>query len=88
MTFLGRPVPPAFELRIVAVDPGGEHLYDAAEWAGAVVGVEAGEISLECVRGTRCAFARGSVLALSGLPLRALVNRGAEPAVLAAVYRA
>jgi len=77
----------SFELRRIAVDPGGERAYDAAEWADAVVGVERGEIVLESVEGTCWAFGPGSVLWLAGLPLRALVNRGAERAVLAAVVR-
>ena len=37
--------------------------------------------------GARGRFARGAVLSLSALPLRALRNAGAEPAVLVALSR-
>ncbi|MBA2533395.1 MAG: hypothetical protein H0V21_00120 [Rubrobacter sp.] len=54
---------------------------------GALVVVERGEIELECERGTRRRFGRGSVLWVSGLPLRALRNSGRGPALLVAVSR-
>ena len=78
---------PAFEWRAVAVAPGGSRAYDAAEWQDAMVVVERGAVDLECLHGTPCRFERGDVLWLAGLPLRALHNRGGEPAVLIAVAR-
>jgi hypothetical protein len=87
LTFLGRRLPPAFELRLLALDPGGDRAYDAAEWRGALVVVERGEIELEALSGRCWTFRTGDVLWLVGLPLRALHNRGAEQAVLAAVRR-
>jgi uncharacterized HhH-GPD family protein len=79
--------PRAFDLREVAVAPGAERAYDEAEWADALVVVARGEIELEGLCGARRRFARGAVLFLVGLNLRALHNVGAEPAVLLAVSR-
>jgi hypothetical protein len=87
VSFLGRPLPPAFALRSVAVAPGRERAFDEAEWQDALVVVERGEIELEFVGASRHTCARGDVLWLSGLPLRALHNRGTEPALLVAVRR-
>jgi quercetin dioxygenase-like cupin family protein len=78
---------PAFLLRAVAVAPGRERLYDEAEWRDAIVSVTCGEIELECTSGRRQRIRTGDVLWLAGLPLRALHNDGAEPAVLVAVSR-
>lgn len=71
-----------FECRSVSVPPHGALAYDEAEWRDALVLVVRGEIELGRER-----FARGSVLSLAGLPLRALHNHGAEPAELVAVRR-
>jgi quercetin dioxygenase-like cupin family protein len=87
LSFLGQPLPPAFRLRVVAVAPGAERPYEPAEWKDAMVVVERGEIELETVRDGRRRYERGDVLWLTGLPLRALRNRGGEPAVLVAVTR-
>jgi hypothetical protein len=85
--FLDRPLPAAFRLHVVAVAPGGRRRYEAAEWRDALVVVERGSIELETdCDGTR-RFERGDVLWLAGLPVRALHNRGAVPAVLVAVSR-
>jgi quercetin dioxygenase-like cupin family protein len=79
--------PPAFVLRAVAVAPGCKRAYDEAEWRDAIVVVERGEIELECLGGTSQRFRRGDLLWLTGLPLRALHNRGRESALLVAVSR-
>jgi len=71
-----------FERRIVSVPPGGVLEYDEADWRDALVLVVRGEIELGGER-----FGCGSVLSLAGLPLRALRNRGAEPAELVSVRR-
>jgi hypothetical protein len=76
-----------FEVRRVAVAPGRARPYDTAEWRDALVVVEQGRIELECLGGCRLTFERGAVLWLTGLPLRALHNRGPEPAVIAAFTR-
>jgi quercetin dioxygenase-like cupin family protein len=77
-----------FEVRVVAVAPGRTRAYDEAEWTDALVIVEAGQIELEAVSGSRQTFERGDVLWLVGLPLRALHNPGREPALMVAVTRA
>jgi hypothetical protein len=87
LSFLGRPLPPSFELRVITIEPGGERAYDDADWSGALVVMERGTIHLQTLSGRRCAFRRGDVLWLDGLPLRALRNFGSIPAVLAAVSR-
>jgi glyoxylate utilization-related uncharacterized protein len=76
-----------FDRRVVAVPPGGARAYDEADWHDALVLVVRGEIELEARSGRRARFARGSLLSLAGLRLRALHNRGAEPAELVAVRR-
>lgn len=80
-------LPESFDARVVAVGPGRACLYDATEWNDAVVVVARGTIELELLDGGRCRFVCGSVLSLSGLPVRALRNRGRSPAVLVAVSR-
>jgi quercetin dioxygenase-like cupin family protein len=87
VSFIERPLPPAFERRTVSIAPGCTLAYDALAWRDALVVVERGEIELECVHGACRRFQRGDVLWLVGLSLRALHNRGREPAVLAAVVR-
>jgi hypothetical protein len=77
-----------FQVRAVAVPPGSTLPYVEGDWRDALVVVHYGEIELECVNGTRRRFADGDVLWLAGLPLRAVHNSGAEPALLAAVSRA
>ena len=77
----------AFEVRRVAVAPGGSRAYDQADWSDALVVVERGRIELEGLSGARRTFERGAALWLAGVPLRALHNRGREPAVLVAITR-
>jgi quercetin dioxygenase-like cupin family protein len=86
-SFLGRRLPPGFELRVVTIAPGCVRPYDDGEWRDALVVVEQGEIELESLGGTRRRLPHGAVLWLAGLPLRALHNPGAETALLAAVSR-
>jgi hypothetical protein len=77
----------AFVLRAVAVAPGSQRAYCEDEWRDALVVVKRGEIELESVSGTSHRFTRGDLLWLTGLPLRALHNRGSEPTLLVAVSR-
>jgi quercetin dioxygenase-like cupin family protein len=79
--------PLGFEVRAVGLEPGGHRIYNESEWGDAVVVVASGEIELECLRGTTRGFKCGDVLWLTGLPLRALRNRGPEPVLLLAVSR-
>ena len=76
-----------FDVRVVAVPPGGDRPYDAEEWHGAIVLVHQGEIELRGVSGATRSFGRGALLWLDGVPLRVLHNPGPEPAVLVAVSR-
>ena len=77
----------SFDVRVVAVPPGGDRPYVAAEWHDAIVFVQRGEIELRGVSGATRSFARGDLIWLDGVPLRVLHNPGTEPAVLIAVSR-
>ncbi|HEX6679144.1 MAG TPA: hypothetical protein VF063_00730 [Gaiellaceae bacterium] len=87
VSLVGRTLPPRFRRVKTAVAPGATRPYDEAEWRDALVVVERGEIELECVAGTCGTFRRGAILWLTGLPVRALHNRGRDPAVLVAIFR-
>jgi uncharacterized protein len=76
-----------FEVRVLTLRPGSDRPYDAAEWRDAIVVVEQGELELECRSGGRRRFPRGSVLWLSGLPLRTLAARGEDTLLLVSVSR-
>lgn len=78
---------PGFTCTTVRIEPGRSRLYDPAEWRDALVVVESGEVQLECRRGRRHPFTRGSVLCLDGLKLRALHNPGHQDVLLVAVAR-
>lgn len=80
-------LPSSFERRVVIVAPGGTRPFHEDEWSDALIIVDSGEIELEGLSGRRYIFGQGDVLWLVGLPLRALHNRGNEPAVLVAVAR-
>ena len=86
-SFLRRTLPASFERRLVVVDPGRMREYDTREWIDALVIVEGGEIELESALGARWRFARGDILWLMGMPLRALHNNGHDPVILVAVRR-
>jgi hypothetical protein len=87
VSFLHRRLSASFDKSVVTVEPGGRRPYRAAEWDGALVVVESGEVLLECADGGARRFATGAVLWLAGLGLVALHNPGADPAVLVAVSR-
>jgi hypothetical protein len=76
-----------FGVRVLALAPGDVHAYVEAEWRDALVVVQAGEVELCGVSGATTSFARGDLLYLEGVPLRALHNPGSEPAVLVAMSR-
>jgi hypothetical protein len=87
LSFLGRRCPPAFAVQVIVIAPGCSRPYLEADWHGALVVVERGEVELEHVDGTRHRFETGSILYLDGLPIRFLHCRGPVAAVLAAVTR-
>jgi hypothetical protein len=74
-------------VRAVTVAPASSRVFDEDEWRDAIVLLTHGEIVLESLSGTSHGFRRGAILWLTGLPLRALHNRGREHAVLVAVSR-
>lgn len=67
--------------------PGGRLAYDPRVWTCAIIVVERGVIELEACSGERVRLARGSLLWLAGLPLRALHNPGEEPTTLVAIAK-
>jgi hypothetical protein len=72
---------------VIVLAPDDVMIYQDAEWRGAIVVVEDGQIELEGLDGSRQRFVRGAILWLERLPLRALHNRERTPAVLVAVSR-
>jgi quercetin dioxygenase-like cupin family protein len=87
VSFLGRRLPDAFEIRVVTVAPGATMMYRESEWRDSLVVVEHGRIQLEGTAGSRRDFVAGDVLCLLGLSLQALHNVGSEPVALVAVSR-
>jgi quercetin dioxygenase-like cupin family protein len=87
LSFLGRPVPRGFELRVVTLSPGSQLPYAEAEWEDSLVVVERGRVDLECMAGGRRRFRPGDLIWLVGLRLRAVHNPADEPAVLVAIRR-
>lgn len=80
------PSGPGVHRREVVVPPGHRIDYVAADWRGALVVVERGEIDL-CRPGGGRRFGPGAVLFLEELGLAALRNPGVVDAVLAAFTR-
>jgi hypothetical protein len=87
LPWLRRPLPRGFRRWDVVVEPGTARPYDSAEWRGAIVVVEGGEIDLVWREGRRTRLTSGAVGFLADLPLRELRNPGAVPVVLVAVAR-
>jgi hypothetical protein len=86
-SFLGRRVPPGFQVRQLAVAPGAKRPVQEGEWADALLVVERGTIELECRNGARRSFGSGDILCLRRLPLRLLRNRGHSPVLVIALSR-
>ncbi len=80
-------LPDRFARRVVTLAPGERCAYVSEDWEDALVVVEDGTVELEGLAGDRRSLARGAVLWLVGLPLRALHNVGRHPAVIVAVSR-
>ncbi|WP_433470198.1 hypothetical protein [Saccharomonospora azurea] len=70
---------------LLVLDTGETRRYDPPAWVGVLVVVADGELELETVHGHRRRFGHGSVLALSGLPLRLL--RAVTPTTLIILSR-
>jgi quercetin dioxygenase-like cupin family protein len=87
LLFLDRRVPPQFQVRQLAVPPGGERAVHEGEWADSLLVVEHGTIELECRNGARRSFGSGDILCLRRLRLRLLRNRGHSPVLVIAISR-
>jgi quercetin dioxygenase-like cupin family protein len=87
LSFFDRPPGPRFVRTVVELAPGEVRPHDAAEWHGALVVVERGEVELQRASGAGLRLRRGAVLCLAGLGLTGLHNPGSEPTVLVAVRR-
>jgi hypothetical protein len=87
ISFLGARCPTGFRLRTLTLLSRGAVSYRPAEWAGALVIVERGELEVECRGGARARFDEGAILAFSGLPVRRLRNPGSGPLVLSTLSR-
>lgn len=87
ISFLGFRCPENFQLRTLTLYPNDAVDYHRADWLGALVVVERGELELECRSGVRARFTEGAVIVLSGLPLRRLRNSGSVPLLISAIAR-
>lgn len=76
-----------FRRREVTVPAGARLPFVDAEWRGAMVLVEQGEIDLCCSRGGRRRFGMDAILFFDGLGLVALHNPGIVDTVLVALAR-
>jgi glyoxylate utilization-related uncharacterized protein len=74
--------------RVLSFAPGQCRPFVESDWVDAIVLVAVGAVDVVGVSGARVHFARGDLLWLAGLPVRALHNPGAGQAVLVAVSRA
>ena len=86
LELLRRPrLPAGFERWRVELPAGHQRPTDAAEWAGAMVLVEQGQLEVECLAGGSRTFEEGDLLVLGWLPLRALRNAGNDAVRLLAL---
>ena len=76
--FLGRPVPPSFDVRRLVIPPGGAHRLEPDGWPDAILVVEAGCLEVVCEGGERRTYPTGSLLGLSWLRTARLVNAGPD----------
>ena len=88
VTLVTRPdLPPALDRWQVTLAPGSERETDPGEWAGALVLVAGGRLTVDCRAGGHRTFEAGDLLVLGWLPLRTLRNPGDSPVRLLAVRR-
>ncbi len=80
-------VPRRFARRVVAIEPGDELPFVAADWRDAIVLVQGGPLELGCQAGGWRRFDAGAVLCLDGLALRVLRNPGPAAIRVVAVSR-
>ena len=82
ISFVGARCPMGFRLRTLTLLSRGAVNDRPADWAGALVIVERGELEVECRGGARARFGEEAILAFSGLTVRRLRNPGSGPLVL------
>jgi hypothetical protein len=87
LDLLGTLTATAFEVRVSALSPGCGGAFDETQWRDALVEIESGVLELELTSGQRWSFGTGEILWLTGLPIRALHNPGAEPCIVVAAWR-
>lgn len=87
LAFLGTPLPRWVHRQEVIIECGASRPYDESEWRDALVVVDAGAVTLECVRGGFNTFRHGDVMWLVDVPLRWMHNWGDEPVVVVAISR-
>jgi hypothetical protein len=88
LELLRRPeLPPGFERWRIEIGAGRQRPTGPAEWAGAIVLVEAGRLEVECLAGGSRTFGVGDLLVLGWLPLRQLRNVGRVDVRLLCVRR-
>ena len=86
LELLQRPrLPTGFERWRVELAVGQQRPTDAAEWAGAIVLVEQGELQVDCLAGGSRTFVEGDLLVLGWLPLRRLRSVGTDDVRLLAL---
>jgi hypothetical protein len=82
------PLPKGFSRRVFRIAPGLKLSLEPGFLHDAIVVVEDGELEVECRSGTRRRFGRGSMIAITRIPIAGLRSVGAGPLVLVAVSRA
>jgi hypothetical protein len=87
LPFLGGPLPPGFRRWTVSYAPYSSTPFVEDEWRDAFVVVVRGAMEVECLNGGSRTFAAGAMIWLTGLSLKTIHNRGAEPVVVVAVTR-
>ena len=82
------PPGPRFRRRVVTIAPGETVPFVEADWTGALVVIERGDVDLCCTRGGRRRFGASAILVLAGLSLASLHNPGVDDVVLVSLSRA
>lgn len=87
LSFLRRPPPRGCQVRRLVIEAGRQGPYAPADWADALVIVEAGELEVECEQGSTARFAAGAVLFLASVPVRWLRSADGQPVTLTVLSR-
>jgi len=87
LSLIRRRLPPHLAVRVVFLAAGEARAYRRADWRGAFVVVECGEVELCGLSGATLRLRRGDSASLADLPLAFLYNPGPTIALLAAASR-